>query len=105
MIIPLSHENLRGRRWPWITIGLIILNAIIFLCTNGTMEHQMAETSQVELRILLLSAQYPDAELTPAARDLIAAVRLQYPDQYHRLVAQFQDQADPAARGDGGVQR
>jgi membrane associated rhomboid family serine protease len=105
MIIPLSHENLRGRRWPWITIGLIILNAIIFLCTNGRMEQQMAETSQVERRILFLSAQYPDAQLTPAAKDLIAAIRLQYPDQYHQLVAKFQDEADQAARGVEGVRR
>src|SRR3984957_17009296 len=105
MIIPLSHENLRGRRWPWITIGLIILNAIIFLCTNGRMEQQMAETSQVERRILFLSAQYPDAQMTPAAKDLIAAIRLQYPDQYHQLVAKFQDEADQAARGVEGVRR
>jgi membrane associated rhomboid family serine protease len=105
MIIPLSHENLRGRRWPWITIGLIVLNAIVFLCTNGRMEQQMAETGQVEMRILFLGAQYPDAQLTPAAKDLIAAIRLQYPAQYHQLVAKFQDEADQAARGGEGLRR
>src|ERR1700728_451693 len=105
MIVPLSHENLRGRRWPWITIALIVLNAIVFLCTNGTMEQQMTETGQVELRVLFLSAQYPDAQLTPAAKDLVAAIRLQYPDQYHQLAAKFQDEADQAARGVEGVRR
>ena len=35
MLIPLRHENMQGRRWPVITIGIIALNVVIFLGTHG----------------------------------------------------------------------
>ena len=31
MLLPLRHENMEGRRWPVITIGLIAFNVLIFL--------------------------------------------------------------------------
>jgi hypothetical protein len=30
VIIPLRHENNRGRRWPYITIAIIALSALLF---------------------------------------------------------------------------
>ena len=98
MIFPLAHENLRGRRWPWITIGIIALNTVIFLFTNGSMEQEMRKMGDVELHILVLSAQYPDAQMTPEAKDLVSAVKLQYPDQYQKLVEKFQEEADRASK-------
>ena len=100
MIFPLAHENLRGRRWPWITVGIIALNAVIFLLTNGTMEQEMQKMGDTELHILFLSAQYPDAQMTPEARDVVSAVKLQYPGQYQKLVERFQDAADRGAKAD-----
>jgi membrane associated rhomboid family serine protease len=105
MIFPLAHENLRGRRWPVVTIGIIVLNTVIFLFTNGKMEQEMRQTSEVELHILFLSAQYPDAQMTPGATDLVTAVKLQYPEQYRELVTKFQDAADQAARSNSGDPR
>jgi len=32
-LFPLQHEDLTARRWPWITTGLIIANALIFAAT------------------------------------------------------------------------
>ena len=100
MIFPLAHENLRGRRWPWITIGIIALNFAIFLLTNGTMEREMHQMGDVELHILFLSAQYPDAQMTPEAKDLVSAVKLQYPDQYQKLVEKFQEEKDRTSKAD-----
>jgi membrane associated rhomboid family serine protease len=105
VIFPLTHENLRGRRWPVVTIGIIVLNTVIFLFTNGKMEQEMRQTADVELHILFLSAQYPDAQMTPGATDLVRAVKLQYPEQYQRLVTKFQDDADQAARSNSGQLR
>ena len=34
MLIPLRHESMQGRRWPVITIGLIVLNILFFLVTH-----------------------------------------------------------------------
>ncbi len=40
MIIPISHEDMRGRRWPYVTGGIILLNFLIFLFTNNAIERQ-----------------------------------------------------------------
>lgn len=38
MIIPISHEDLRGRRWPYVTIAIVALNVLIFLFTHSSVE-------------------------------------------------------------------
>jgi len=85
MILPLAHENLRGRRWPWVTMAIIALNTVVFLATHGSMEQQMARTGQVELHILLLSARYPDAPMTPEASEIVEAHKLQHPSAFKQL--------------------
>jgi len=40
MIIPISHDDMSGRRWPVITYGIVALNILIFLLTNGSIERQ-----------------------------------------------------------------
>ena len=47
MIIPIGHENLRGRRWPWVTTGIIVLCSVIFLVTNSPMDEQLAQPAQI----------------------------------------------------------
>jgi hypothetical protein len=34
MLIPIGHENMPARRWPVITIGLIVINVVVFLFTS-----------------------------------------------------------------------
>ncbi len=104
MLFPLAHENMRGRRLPWITIGLIAINTVIFLFTYRPMQREMQQMGQVELQILILSAEYPDAQMSPAAADLVTAIKLQYPREYQAAVAKFQEEKDRAARDDAGVQ-
>ena len=85
MIIPIGHENLRGRRWPWVTTAIIVLCAGIFLATNSSMQQQMVQTSQAELHIVLLSALYPDAPMTPAASDIVRAFKFEHMDIYTQM--------------------
>jgi membrane associated rhomboid family serine protease len=98
MILPLAHENLRGRRWPWVTIGIIALNTVIFLFTNGPMEQQLARTGRIELHILLLSGLYPDTPMTPEASEIVQAYKLDHPEIYAQIEAanrtQFVDDWD-----------
>jgi membrane associated rhomboid family serine protease len=103
MLFPLAHENLRGRRLPWITIGLIVINTAIFLFTYGPMQREMQQMGQVELQILILSAQYPDVKMSASATDLVTAIKLQYPAQYQEAVDKFQEAKDQALRDDEGV--
>ena len=43
MLIPIGHENMTARRWPVITIGLIIVNVVAFLLTMGTVAKEPPE--------------------------------------------------------------
>jgi len=85
MIVPLSHENLRGRRWPWVTITIIALCSVIFLFTNGRMDRELAQTGTIRLRILILSARFPDAPMTPDAKEMVQAFRLQHENIYQEM--------------------
>jgi membrane associated rhomboid family serine protease len=85
MIIPVGHENLRGRRWPWVTTVIIVLCSAIFLVTYSPMQEQMAQTGQVQLHLVLLSALYPDAPMTPAASHIVRAYKLEHMNIYSKM--------------------
>jgi membrane associated rhomboid family serine protease len=71
MLIPVAHENLRGRRWPYVSIAIIALNFVIFLITIGPMESEQQKSGEIQLHILALSAHYPDATMTPDAAQVV----------------------------------
>jgi membrane associated rhomboid family serine protease len=85
MIIPIGHENLRGRRWPWVTTAIILLCSVIFLVTISPMDEQLAQLGQTELHIMLLSAIYPDVPLTPAASEIVRAYKFEHADIYSQM--------------------
>ena len=37
MLIPLTHEQMSVQRLPWITIGIMMANAFIFLGLRGNL--------------------------------------------------------------------
>src|SRR5690242_7053606 len=75
MIIPLNHENMHGRRWPYVTIGLIALNTIFFLATHGTIDREIHEIGEVQERILLLAATHPITPMNAAEQKLVENFR------------------------------
>jgi membrane associated rhomboid family serine protease len=105
MIFPLAHENMRGRRWPVITIALIALNTLIFLGTHSAMQQQLAETGDVEIHVVLLNAAFPDAPMTPAASEIVQSIKLDHPGLYEQLSAphrtQFVDLFDQRIHSEG----
>lgn len=80
MIIPVQHEEMRTRRWPIITLGVIVVNLAVFLGTHWTMEKQDAEMWQVKARCLILAARHPQLTLAPEAREFVDDFRSRYPD-------------------------
>ena len=40
IIIPISHEDLKGRRWPYVTGAILLLNVLIFLTTHWSIQRQ-----------------------------------------------------------------
>jgi membrane associated rhomboid family serine protease len=65
MFFPTGHENMRGRRWPVITIGLIALNVIVFLGTHWAIEEQAPKAAEARVHILMLAAMRPEVKMPP----------------------------------------
>ena len=82
MLIPLRHENMRGRRWPYITFALIGLNIIAFLLSYGPMKDQQAQRSQVRLQLLAFDAAHPDLQLSPVSQSYVDGVRKYLGDRF-----------------------
>lgn len=72
MLFPIKHENMTTRRWPVITLGLILLNFLIFLGTHRTMENQDAPLTSVKMHILILAARHPDLTISSEAQQFVA---------------------------------
>ena len=72
MLFPVKHENMTARRWPVVTLGLILLNFLIFLATHQTMEKQEDFLWSVKMHVLVLAAQHPDLAISPKAQQFVA---------------------------------
>jgi membrane associated rhomboid family serine protease len=75
VIIPLNHENMQGRRWPYVTIGIIALNAIAFLATHSTIDRETKEMGEVREHILLLAAAHPKTPMNATEQKLVENFR------------------------------
>ena len=42
MLIPIGHDNMSVRRWPIITLALIVINAVLFLGTHWVIDEPQA---------------------------------------------------------------
>jgi membrane associated rhomboid family serine protease len=87
MIIPLAHENQRGRRWPWVTIAIIAINFVVFLGTNGVMDREMRQIAPVELHILLLSAHFPNTAMSPDVDQMVGDYKLHHAVEYEQMAS------------------
>ncbi len=75
MIIPLNHENMHGRRWPYVTIAIIALNAFVFLATHWTMESEARQMGEIQEHIVLLAAAHPNTPMNASEQKLVASFR------------------------------
>lgn len=87
MIIPIGHENLRGRRWPWVTTAIVAICTVVFLATNAPMQRELAQTGVVEEHILVLNALYPDAPMSAVAKEMVEAFKLEHARTYAQLAS------------------
>lgn len=75
MIIPLNHENMHGRRWPYVTIGIIALNTIFFLGTHWTIDRELRAMGEIRGHILFLAAAHPETPMNPTEQKLVEGFR------------------------------
>ncbi len=75
MLIPLRHERMEGRRWPYFTFAIIGLNIVVFLFTHWTIDQQLAQASTTRIHLVLLAASHPDLKPGPEAGEFIAQLK------------------------------
>jgi len=85
MLIPLGHENMRGRRWPVVTIAIIALNVFIFLGTHGSMDRQAPEMFEARTHILMLAALHPELKLPAKAQELVTSFQTRNPSLWQEM--------------------
>lgn len=85
MLIPLRHENMQGRRWPVITIGLIALNVLIFLGTHWKMDEQGEQEGQVKAHVLMLAAMHPELKMPDDVRQYVSAFETTNPALWKQI--------------------
>ena len=94
MLIPIRHENMSARRWPIITVGLIVLNTVIFVATQGTMQQGSPELGKAKAHILLLAAQHPELKQADNEQKLVDNFKASYPAEWARTQSSTMDVVD-----------
>jgi membrane associated rhomboid family serine protease len=94
MLIPLRHENNKGRRWPVISLGLIVLNTLVFLGTHWQMDAQQAKLGEARVHILLLAAWHPELTLNSDAQELVDLVKEKNPSVWKKITSAQRQPAD-----------
>jgi membrane associated rhomboid family serine protease len=95
VLIPLRHENMRGRRWPIITFALIGLNVAIFLVTNWGIEAQQPKRSEIRLHLLLLAATHPELKTTSDSAEFIQHVKKASGRSWNQIASPSRNVQDP----------
>ena len=94
MLIPLRHDNLEGRRWPVITIAVVILNFGIFLATRGQIDNENPQRTEVRAHILLLAASHPELTLPENVQSLVTTFKANNPGTWNEAQSQTRELAD-----------
>lgn len=94
MLIPLRHENMQGRRWPVITIGLIVLNTLFFLLTYGKIEEQSRQEGEVKVHVLMLAALHPELKMPADLQKFVEKTRSSQPKLWKYLQNPQREVAD-----------
>jgi membrane associated rhomboid family serine protease len=87
MLFPIKHENMAARRWPFITLGLILANFVVFLCTHYAMEDQEDPLLSVKVHVLVLAAQHPELTVPPEVQQLVTDFQRYYPADWAEMQA------------------
>ena len=94
MLLPIGHENMQARRWPIITIGLIIINVVVFLLTYSSLQTESPQLAETRAHIRLLAAMHPELTLSPAAQALVDDAQKREPAAWAMAKSPTRDVAD-----------
>jgi membrane associated rhomboid family serine protease len=83
-----------ARRWPIVTLALILVNLVIFAGTHRLVDQQDSQLWKVEDHILILAATHPNLVLAPDARAFVTGVQSQFPDEWAEMQNPSSDAID-----------
>jgi membrane associated rhomboid family serine protease len=85
MLIPIRHENMSARRWPVVTLALIVLNTIIFLATHYSMEEQAPRLGETHAHLLILAAMHPELTTPTPVEQMVNQFHERNPEVWEML--------------------
>jgi membrane associated rhomboid family serine protease len=94
VLIPIQHENMSARRWPIVTLALILVNLLIFAGTHRTVDQQDSQLLKVQEHILILAATHPNLVLAPKAKEFVDGFQSQFPDDWAEMQNPNSDAVD-----------
>ena len=94
MLIPLRHENMEGRRWPVISIALIVINFAVFLGTHWRIDEENPHGGEIRAHILILAATHPELTMTPAVKEYVASFQRDHPSLWTKAASQNREVED-----------
>lgn len=74
-----------------VTIGLIAINAIVFLLTTFTMSDQAPQLGEVKSSILILAAVHPELKMQPESQHLVDSFRKTHPAEWKQVQNPYRD--------------
>jgi membrane associated rhomboid family serine protease len=85
MLFPIKHENMSARRWPVITIGLIVLNCMVFLVTHSAIQRQEAALAPLRVQLIVLAARHPELNIQPDVQQFVSDFRASRPKTWDAI--------------------
>jgi membrane associated rhomboid family serine protease len=95
MLIPIKHENMTARRWPVVTIGLIVINTLVFILTISTINNETPELGEVKSHIIILAALHPELKLQPESQRLVGGFKQSQPQEWKHVQSPYRDIIGP----------
>src|SRR5579871_165836 len=95
MLVPIKHENMAARRWPVVTLALIVINTAVFLFTAKAIDDEQPELGETKAHILILAALHPEIKLQPESQRLVDGFKESHPQEWKHVQDPYRDIIDP----------
>jgi len=83
-----------GRRWPLISIWLIVINLLAFVGTYWQFGNDNPRKGEVRAHILLLAASHPELTMPDEVQRMVANYKQAHPDTWAEAASHTRDIAD-----------
>lgn len=94
MFALLRHEGMQSRRWPIISIALILTNVSVFFGTHQKIAGERPQRLEVHKHILLLAAMHAELNMPSEVDSFVAHFQTNYPAAWKQAAVPSRQPAD-----------